>query len=101
MLSAKKKITLAVNQNELSQTSPYVCRPITVLIFRESIVFTPEKSHFHKTEKVKRLLIKKDLKVIQYQSQVADNTFITSDGTSLYHSTRKWVVKRHYREDNN
>ena len=59
MLSAKKKITLAVNQNELSQTSPYVCRPITVLIFRKSIVFTPEKSHFHKTENVKRPLIKK------------------------------------------
>ena len=31
----------------------------------------------------------------------ADNTFITSDGTSPYNSTRKWAVKRHYREDNN
>ena len=39
--------------------------------------------------------------MIQYQSQEADNTFITSDGTSLYNSTRKWAVKRHYREDSN
>ena len=51
--------------------------------------------------RVKRLLIREDLKVIQYQSQEADNTFITSDGTSPYNSTRKWAVKRHYREDNN
>ena len=50
---------------------------------------------------LKRPLIREDLKVIQYQSQEADNTFITSDGTSLYNSTRKWAVKRHYREDNN
>ena len=50
---------------------------------------------------VKRPLIREDLKVIQYQSQEADNTFITLDGTSPYNSTRKWVVKRHYREDNN
>jgi len=33
---------------------------------------------------VKRPLIREDLKVIQYQSQEADNTFITSDGTSPY-----------------
>ena len=45
--------------------------------------------------------MREDLKVIQYQSQEADNTFITSDGTSPYNSTRKWAVKRHYREDNN
>ena len=50
---------------------------------------------------MKRPLIREDLKVIQYQSQEADNTFITSDGTSPYNSTRKWAVKRHYREDNN
>ena len=50
---------------------------------------------------MKRLLIREDLKEIQYQSQEADNTFITSDGTSPYNSTRKWAVKRHYREDNN
>ena len=50
---------------------------------------------------VKRPLIREDLKVIQYQSQEADNTFITSDGTSPYNSTWKWAVKRHYREDNN
>ena len=49
---------------------------------------------------LKRPLIREDLKVIQYQSQEADNTFITSDGTSPYNSTRKWAVKRHYREDN-
>ena len=36
----------------------------------------------------------------KYQSQEADNTFITSDGTSPYNSTRKWAVKRHYRENN-
>ena len=50
---------------------------------------------------LKRPLIREDLKVIQYQSQEADNTFITSDGTSPYNSTRKWAVKCHYREDNN
>ena len=44
---------------------------------------------------MKRPLIREDLKVIQYQSQEADNTFITSD------VPRKWAVKRHYREDNN
>ena len=49
---------------------------------------------------MKRPLIREDLKVIHYQSQEADNTFITSDGTSPYNSTRKWVVKRHYRENN-
>ena len=37
-------------------------------------------------------LIREDLKVIQYQSQEADKTFITSDGTSPYNSTRKWAV---------
>jgi hypothetical protein len=46
-------------------------------------------------------LIREDLKVIQYQSQKADNTFITSDDTSPYNSTQKWAVKRHHREDNN
>ena len=50
---------------------------------------------------MKRPLIRKDLKVIQYQSQEAYNTFITSDDTSPYNSTLKWAVKRHYREDNN
>ena len=50
---------------------------------------------------LKRPLIREDLKVLQYQSQEADNTFITSDGTSPYNSSRKWAVKRHYREDNN
>ena len=53
------------------------------------------------TFKLKRPLIREDLKVIQYQSQEADNTFITSDGTSPYNSTRKWAVKRHYCENNN
>ena len=53
------------------------------------------------SSKVKRPLIREDLKVIQYQFQEADNTFITSDGTSPYNPTRKWAVKRHYREDNN
>ena len=52
-------------------------------------------------DQMKRPLMREDLKVIQYQSQEADNTFIISDGTSPYNSTRKWVVKRHYREDNN
>ena len=50
---------------------------------------------------LKRPLIREDLKVIHYQSQEADNTFITPDGTSPYTSTRKWAVKRHYREGNN
>jgi hypothetical protein len=45
--------------------------------------------------------MREDLKVIQYQSQEADNTFITSDGISPYNSTRKWEVKHHYRENNN
>ena len=52
-------------------------------------------------QELKRPLTREDLKVIQYQSQEADNTFITSDGTSPYNSTRKWAVKRHYREYNN
>ena len=50
---------------------------------------------------LKRPLIREDLKVIQYQSQEADNIFNTSDGTSPSNSTRKWAVKHHYREDNN
>ena len=50
---------------------------------------------------VKRPLMREDLKVIQYQPQEADNTFITSDGTSPYNSMRKWAVKRHYHEENN
>ena len=49
---------------------------------------------------LKHPVIREDLNVIQYQSQEADNIFITSDGTSPYNSTRKWTVKRHYREDN-
>jgi hypothetical protein len=36
---------------------------------------------------VKRPPIREDLKVLIYQSQEADNTFITSDGTSPYNST--------------
>jgi hypothetical protein len=39
--------------------------------------------------------------VLQYQSQEADNTFITSDSISLYNSSRKRAVEPHYREDNN
>jgi hypothetical protein len=35
-----------------------------------------------------RPAIREDLKVSIYQSQEADNTFITSDGTSPYNSTR-------------
>ena len=50
---------------------------------------------------MKRPLLREDLKVIHYQSQEADNTFITSDGTSPYNSMRMWAVKCHYREDNN
>jgi hypothetical protein len=38
--------------------------------------------------KLKRPPIREDLKVMLYQSQKADNTFITSDGTSPYNSTR-------------
>jgi hypothetical protein len=37
---------------------------------------------------LKRPPIREDLKVLIYQSQEADNTFITSDGTSPYDSTR-------------
>jgi hypothetical protein len=37
---------------------------------------------------MKRPPIGEDLKVMLYQSQEADNTFITSDGTSPYNSTR-------------
>jgi hypothetical protein len=32
--------------------------------------------------------IREDLKVLLYQSQEADNTFITSDGSSPYNSSR-------------
>jgi hypothetical protein len=38
--------------------------------------------------RVKRPPIREDLKVMLYQSQEADNTFITSDGASPYNSTR-------------
>ena len=61
----------------------------------------PPKKCPIQTEEVKCPLVREDLKVIHYQSQEADNTFITSDGTSPYNSARKWAVKRHYREDNN
>jgi hypothetical protein len=37
---------------------------------------------------LKRPPIREDLKVLLYQSQEADNTFITSDGTSPYNSSR-------------
>ncbi|PVH47804.1 hypothetical protein PAHAL_4G156500 [Panicum hallii] len=37
---------------------------------------------------LKRLPIREDLKVLLYQSQEADNTFITLDGTLPYNSTR-------------
>jgi hypothetical protein len=37
---------------------------------------------------VKRPPIREDLKVMLYQSQEADNTFITSDGTTPYNSMR-------------
>jgi hypothetical protein len=44
---------------------------------------------------------KRRLKSDTISVQEADKTFITSDGTSPYNSTRKWAVKRNYREDNN
>ena len=65
---------------------------------KANLSLNPEKCVFGV---LKRPLMREDLKVIQYQSQEADNTFITSDGTSPYNSARKWAVKRHYREDNN
>jgi hypothetical protein len=37
---------------------------------------------------LKRPPIREDLKVMLYQSQEADNTFITSDGTTPYNSMR-------------
>ena len=37
----------------------------------------------------------------KYQSQEANNTFITSDGTSPYNSMRWWAKERHYRENKN
>jgi hypothetical protein len=42
----------------------------------------------HMDVKLKRPPIREDLKVLLYQSQEADNTFITSDGTSPYNSSR-------------
>jgi hypothetical protein len=41
-----------------------------------------------RTPSMKRPPIREDLKVMFYQSQEADNTFITSDGTSPYSSAR-------------
>jgi hypothetical protein len=38
--------------------------------------------------KMKLPPIREDLKVLIYQSQEADNTFITTDGTSPYNSSR-------------
>ena len=69
---------------------------LSLNLIRSSVKRSP-----YRGTKLKRPLIREDLKVIQYQSQEADNTFIISDGTSPYNSTRKWAVKRHYREDNN
>ena len=45
---------------------------------------------------MKRPLIREDLNMIQYQSQKADNTFITSDGTSPYNPIHRqgWVQDR-------
>ena len=37
----------------------------------------------------------------KYQSQEADNTFITSDGTSPYNSMRSWAKERHYLKNKN
>jgi hypothetical protein len=37
---------------------------------------------------LRRPPIREDLKVMLYQSQEADNTFITSDGTSPYSPSR-------------
>ena len=54
----------------------------------------PSLNHFHvwgcpaEAKVLKHPLIREDLNVIQYQSQEADNTFITSDGTSPYNSAR-------------
>ena len=54
----------------------------------------PSLNHFRvwgcpaEAKVLKHPLIREDLNVIQYQSQEADSTFIISDGTSLYNSTR-------------
>ncbi|PUZ56395.1 hypothetical protein GQ55_5G295200 [Panicum hallii var. hallii] len=45
-------------------------------------------SYLNSAVLVKRPPIREDLKVMLYQSQEADNTFITSGGTSPYSSTR-------------
>ena len=56
---------------------------------RDAVFQKPKESDNHlKALYMKRSLIREDLKVLQYQSQEADNTFITSDGTSPYNSTR-------------
>jgi hypothetical protein len=47
-----------------------------------------DASHRRARGALKRPPIGEDLKVLIYQSQEADNTFITSDGTSPYNSTR-------------
>jgi hypothetical protein len=74
-------------------------RPASILLNRGCIGRRPDRPMGCSV--LKRLPIREDLKVMLYQSQETDNTFITSDGTSPYNSTRQWAVKRHYREDYN
>jgi hypothetical protein len=64
----------------------------TVIVSSSSLATPPLRSPMMAISRsasgMKRPPIRVDLKVMLYQSQEADNTFITSDGTSLYSSTR-------------
>jgi hypothetical protein len=51
-------------------------------------VWRPWRRNAIPGEGLKRPPHQGDLKVLIYQSQEADNTFITSDGTSPYNSSR-------------
>ena len=74
-----------------------VTRKVTVRIYKRQLCTLGEGKIMNTLQWSNLLtaIIREDLKVIQYQSQEADNTYIISDGTSPYNSTREWAVKRH------
>ena len=72
---------------------------------RLALLYTGTTRSFHRSAQLVDLpvQVKRPL-VMKIKSDIirqADNIFITLDGTSLYNSTRKWAVKRHYHEDYN
>ena len=71
----------------LGRLADLAVRIATLLSIRVDTLEVPHLLHKDEPH-VKRPLMIEDLNVIQYQSEEVDNTFITSDGTSPYNSTR-------------